>query len=287
LTKPVDQAALVARVKSMLRVKSLHDTVRGLTVELSEWNRTLEQRVRDQVAQLERLSRLKRFFTPRLAEMIVSGGMQDPLPLHRQEVTVVFVDLRGFTAFSEVAEAEYVLEVLHEYHDAIGRLIVTHEGTVEHFAGDGLLVFFNDPVPLPNPVERAVRMALAMRERVNELSIRWGKRGYELHFGIGIAHGYATIGAIGFEERWHYAVIGSVVNLAARLCGDAKPGQILLSQRVLAAVAELVEVEPVGDLTLKGFHKPMAAFNALGLKPSAWEGRDDAGAEKPSRPAAT
>jgi len=279
LTKPVDQAALVARVKSMLRIKSLHDTVQGLTVQLAEWNRTLEQRVQEQVGQLERLSRLKRFFSPQLAELIVSGGVDDPLKTHRREVTVAFVDLRGFTAFAETADPEEIMGVLHEYHVEMGTLIEAHQGTLERFAGDGLVVFFNDPMPLPNPAEQAVRMALAMRERVDELSLRWRKRGYDLHFGVGIAHGYATIGAIGFEGRWDYAVIGSVANLAARLCGEAKPGQILLSQRVVATVEELVEVEPVGELSLKGFHKPLAAFNVLGLRRSAQEGADRAVAE--------
>ena len=279
LTKPVDQAALVARVKSMLRIKSLHDTVQGLTVQLAEWNRTLEQRVQEQVGQLERLSRLKRFFSPQLAELIVSGGVEDPLKTHRREVTVAFVDLRGFTAFAETADPEEIMGVLHEYHVEMGTLIEAHQGTLERFAGDGLVVFFNDPMPLPNPAEQAVRMALAMRERVDELSLRWRKRGYVLHFGVGIAHGYATIGAIGFEGRWDYAVIGSVANLAARLCGEAKPGQILLSQRVVATVEELVEVEPVGELSLKGFHKPLAAFNVLGLRRSAQEGADRAVAE--------
>ena len=279
LTKPVDQAALVARVKSMLRIKSLHDTVQGLTVQLAEWNRTLEQRVQERVGQLERLSRLKRFFSPQLAELIVSGGVEDPLKTHRREVTVAFVDLRGFTAFAETADPEEIMGVLHEYHVEMGTLIEAHQGTLERFAGDGLVVFFNDPMPLPNPAEQAVRMALAMRERVDELSLRWRKRGYDLHFGVGIAHGYATIGAIGFEGRWDYAVIGSVANLAARLCGEAKPGQILLSQRVVATVEELVEVEPVGELSLKGFHKPLAAFNVLGLRRSAQEGADRAVAE--------
>ena len=279
LTKPVDQAALVARVKSMLRIKSLHDTVQGLTVQLAEWNRTLEQRVQEQVGQLERLSRLKRFFPSQVAELIVSGGVEDPLKTHRREVTVAFVDLRGFTAFAETADPEEIMGVLHEYHVEMGTLIEAHQGTLERFAGDGLVVFFNDPMPLPNPAEQAVRMALAMRERVDELSLRWRKRGYDLHFGVGIAHGYATIGAIGFEGRWDYAVIGSVANLAARLCGEAKPGQILLSQRVVATVEELVEVEPVGELSLKGFHKPLAAFNVLGLRRSAQEGAERAVAE--------
>ncbi len=258
LTKPVDQAALVARLKSMLRIKGLHDTVQEL-------NRTLEQRVAEQVGQLERLSRLKRFFSPQLAELIVAGGAEDPLRTHRREVTVVFLDLRGFTAFAETAEPEEVMGVLREYHAEMGALILAHEGTLERFTGDGMMVFFNDPVPVPDAAARAVRMAVAMRDRVTALTARWRKLGYELHFGVGIAQGYATIGAIGFEGRSDYGAIGTVTNLAARLCGDAGPGQILISRRVLAAVEELVRAEPVGELTLKGFLKPVPAFNVVTL----------------------
>ena len=273
LTKPVDQAALVARVKSMLRIKALHDTVQeqatrleAQAAQLAEWNRTLEQRVQEQVAQLERLGRLKRFFSPHLAELIVAGDAEDPLKSHRREVTVVFLDLRGFTAFAETAEPEEVMGVLREYHAEMGQLILAHEGTLERFTGDGMMVFFNDPVPVPDPGERALRMALAMRARVQELSIRWRKRGYELDFGVGIAQGYATIGAIGFEGRWDDGAIGTVTNLAARLCGEAKPGQILIPQRFLATVEDLLEVESVGDITLKGFHRPVAAYNVVRLR---------------------
>jgi adenylate cyclase len=256
LTKPVDQAALVARVKSMLRIKALHDTVHEL-------NRTLEERVAEQVGQLDRLGRLKRFFSPQLAELIVAGGAEDPLRTHRREVTVVFVDLRGFTAFAETAEPEEVMAVLREYHSELGGLVLAHEGTLERFAGDGMMIFFNDPVPVPDPAERAVRMALAMRERVRALTARWRKSGHDLDFGVGIAQGYATIGAIGFEGRWDYGAIGTVTNLAARLCGEAGPGQILVTRRVLAAVEPLVEAEPLGDLGLKGLLRPVAAFNLV------------------------
>jgi class 3 adenylate cyclase len=266
LTKPVDQVALVARVKSMLRIKELHDSVEAMAVKLADWNRTLEQRVEAQVAQLDRLSRLKRFFSPQLAELIVDGGAEDPLETHRREVTVVFLDLRGFTAFAETAEPEEVMGVLREYHGAMGALILAHEGTLERFAGDGMMVFFNDPVPVPDAPERAVRMALAMRDRARELGARWRKRGYELDIGIGIAQGFATIGAIGFEGRLDYGAIGTVTNLAARLCGTAKPGQILVSQRLLGAVETLAEAEPVGELPFKGFSKPMPTFNVVGLK---------------------
>ena len=266
LTKPINQAELLARVKSLLRIKELHDVVQAQATQLVDWNKTLEQRVQDQVAQLDRLGRLKRFFSPQLADLIVSGDADDPLKTHRREITVVYLDLRGFTAFAETAEPEEVMGVLHEYHAAMGELILRHEGTLEHFAGDGLMIFFNDPVPVPNPAERAVRMTLAMRERVKELMIKWRKLGYDLDFGVGIAQGYATIGAIGFEGRWEYGAIGTVPNLAARLCGEAKPGEILVAQRVLATLDELVEVEEKGELPLKGFHRPVAAYGVVRLK---------------------
>jgi class 3 adenylate cyclase len=222
--------------------------------------------VSEQVAQLERLGRLKRFFSPQLAEGIVSGGAEDPLKSHRREITVVFLDLRGFTAFAETAEPEEVMGVLREYHAEMGKLVLEHDGTLERFAGDGMMVFFNDPVPVPNPAERAVRMALAMRDRVAALSVMWRKRGFDLDVGVGIAQGYATIGAIGFEGRLDYGAIGTVTNLASRLCGEARPGQILVSQRVLSTVEDVAEGEPVGELALKGFLKPVPAYNVLRLK---------------------
>jgi len=266
LTKPIHQAELLARVRSLLRIKQLYDTVQAQAAQLAEWNRTLQRRVQEQVAQLERLGRLKRFFSPQLAELIVAGGAEDPLETHRREITVVFLDLRGFTAFAETAEPEEVMGVLREYHAAMGELILAHEGTLERFAGDGMMVFFNDPVPVPDPAERAVRMAVAMRDRVARLAGGWRKRGYELQLGVGLAQGYATIGAIGFEGRWDYGAVGTVTNLAARLCGEAGPGQILLPLRVLAAVEELVDVEPAGALALKGFLKPVTAFNVRALR---------------------
>jgi class 3 adenylate cyclase len=259
LTKPVNHAELLARVRSLVRVKHLYDTVQSQAGQLAEWNRTLEGRVDEQVSQLERLGRLKRFFSPQLAELIVTGDAADPL-------TVVFLDLRGFTAFAETAEPEEVMGVLREYHAAMGQLVMEHEGTLERFTGDGMMIFFNDPVPIPNAPERAVRMAVAMRERVAELTVKWRKRGFELDFGVGVAQGYATIGAIGFEGRYDYGAIGTVTNLAARLCGEAKPGQILIPQRLAGALEELAQVEPIGDLSLKGFHRPVPAFSVTGLK---------------------
>ena len=266
LTKPINQAELLARVRSLLRIKELYDTVQEQSAKLTEWNRNLEQRVQDQVGQLERLGRLKRFFSPHLADLIVAGGAEDPLKTHRREVAVVFLDLRGFTQFAETADPEEVMSVLREYHAEMGTLILAHEGTLERFTGDGIMIFFNDPLPVPNPAERALRMALAMRERVSALTEKWQKSGYDLGFGVGLAQGYATIGAIGFEGRWDYGAIGTVTNLAARLCGEAKPGQVLVSRRVFATVENLIEVEPIGELSLKGFLKPVTTFNVLRFK---------------------
>jgi len=266
LTKPVDHAALAARVRSMLRIKRLHDTVETLAAEVKEWNASLEQRVALQVGELERVGRLRRFFSPSLAELIVNGGTDDPLKSHRREITVVFLDLRGFTAFAEVAEPEEVMGVLRDYHQAAGKIIVEHEGTLEHFTGDGMTILFNDPLPIPNPAERAVRMALAIRERVGEMAREWVRRGYDLSQGIGVAQGFATIGAIGFEGRWDYSAIGTVTNLAARLCGEAPGDAILISQRVYAGVDALIDVEAPESLTLKGFRRPVQAYRVRGLK---------------------
>ena len=218
--------------------------------------------MRQQVEQLERLGRLKRFFSPQLADAIVQGGAEDPLRTHRREVTVVFADLRGFTAFAEAAEPEEVMAVLREYHGEMGRLILAHEGTLERFTGDGLMVFFNDPIPVPDAPERAVRMAVAMRDRVAELAAKWRREGYELDLGLGIARGYATLGAIGFEGRWDYAALGTVTNLAARLCGEARPGQILVAARVLAALDELVDVGAPGGGRAQGVPAPRCPSSA-------------------------
>jgi class 3 adenylate cyclase len=247
----------------------VHERTRELSAardELAELNRTLEQRVAEQVGQLDRLGRLTRFFSPQLSELILAGDAEDPLKSHRREVTVLFIDLRGFTAFAETSEPEEVMGVLREYHAAMGEIILAHEGTLERFTGDGMMIFFNDPVVIPDPHARAVRMAVAMRERVAGLLDRWRKRGFELDFGVGIAHGYATIGAIGFEGRWDYGAIGTVTNLAARLCGEAGPGQILVSRRLLGLVEDLVDAEPVGDLTLKGFARPVPTFSVRALR---------------------
>jgi len=266
LPKPFDPVLLRARIGACLEKKRLRDQEARHARELAELNRTLERRVAEQVAQMERLGRLKRFFSPQLAELIVSGGAADPLKSHRVEVTVAFLDLRGFTAFAETADPEDVMSVLREYHAEMGRLILEHEGTLERFTGDGMMIFFNDPVPVPDAAGRAVGMALAMRDRIRQLDVGWRRRGYELGVGIGIAQGYATIGAIGFEGRWDYGAIGTVTNLAARLCGEAGPAEILVSQRVAGAVEDAVAVEPLGPLTLKGFARPVPAFRVQGSK---------------------
>jgi class 3 adenylate cyclase/CheY-like chemotaxis protein len=266
LAKPFDEAELRARIRTLLRARAQERELAALNRQLGDLNRTLEQRVTDQVAQLERMSRLKRFFSPQLAELIVAGGADDPLRSHRREITVVFVDLRGFTAFAESVEPEELMGVLREYHAEMGKLIIGFEGTLERFTGDGMMVFFNDPVPVPDPAARAVRLALAMRDRVAELSVEWRRLDYALDFGVGVAQGYATMGAIGFEGRLDYGAIGSVTNLAARLCAEAKPGQILVPRRLLAAVDRLVETEPAGELILKGFHRPVVAYNVIRLK---------------------
>ena len=259
LSKPVNQPELFARVKSSLRVKALHD-------ELALLNASLERRVAEQVSEIERLARLKRFVSPRVGDLILAGEVDDPLKTHRREITVVFTDLRGFTAFSETAEPEEVMGVLREYHAAIGRIVLAHEGTVEHFAGDGVMILFNDPLPLQEPEIAAIRMALEMRTAVATLATGWRRRGHELGFGVGIANGYATMGAIGFEGRRDYGAIGPVTNLSARLCGEASAGQVLISQRVYGKVEEGIEAEHVGELTLKGLSKPVPAYNVLKLR---------------------
>jgi adenylate cyclase len=266
LTKPVDHAALVARVKSILRVKALHDQVQEQARQLAEWNQTLERRVAEQLNELQRMSRLKRFLAPQIAESVVREADDCLLESHRSDVAIVFCDLRGFTALAESAEPEEVMDVLREYHAVLGQIIHRFEGTLERFLGDGLMVLFNDPVPCPDPAVRAVRMAVAMRDQVIEMAERWQKRGYELGFGVGIAQGYATLGRIGFEGRFDYAAIGSVPNLASRICAEAKSGQILISQRVDSAVENLAETESLGTVLLKGLARPIALHNVLKIK---------------------
>jgi adenylate cyclase len=268
LTKPVDQMALLARVKSVLRLKELHDKVRAQADDLAAWNRTLEERVAEQLKEIESIGRLKRFLSPQVAELILSSGKEHILESHRRAISVVFCDLRGFTAFAETAEPEEVMSVLRDYHATLGALIHKYEGTVERFAGDGVMILFNDPLPCPDPNERAVRMSLEMRDQVAEIAKKWHKAGHELGFGMGIAHGYATLGRIGFEGRFDYSAIGTVVNLAARLCADAKDGQILIDGKVQAAIEQSVGTEPAGELTLKGFHRPIRAFNICSLAPT-------------------
>jgi class 3 adenylate cyclase/CheY-like chemotaxis protein len=265
LSKPIDQTALIARVRSVLRVKALHDQVQAQAAELATWNRTLEQRVKEQVAEIERVGRLKRFLSPQIAQLISSGD-ERVLESHRGEVTVLFCDLRDFTAFAEAAEPEDVMRVLRDYHTTLGTLINKFEGTVERFAGDGLLVLFNDPLPSPDPSLRAVQMAIDMRHEVAELAERWRAQGHELGFGVGIAQGFATMGCIGFEGRFQYSATGTVANLASRLCDEARDGQILVDAKVQAAIEARVELEPVGQLELKGFHRPVKAFNVRGLR---------------------
>ena len=265
VTKPFDQAELLARVRSLVRIKRYHDTIERQTAELTAWNQELEQRVSTQVQELERLGRLRRFLSPQLADLVVSSGDESFLDSHRREIVVVFCDLRRFTAFAETSEPEEVMGVLNQYHAALGDLIARFGGTLERFAGDGLMVFFNDPLPCEDGPARAIRMAVDMRTRLRELAEGWVRRGHDLSFAAGIAQGYATLGRIGFEGRYDYAAIGSVTNLAARLCAEAAPWQILVTQRVYAEAEDVAVGEPVGELTLKGFSRPVPAFNIRGL----------------------
>jgi len=237
--------------------------LRQRTDQVAELNRGLEARVAEQVEELGRVGRLKRFLAPQLAELIVSQGDEKILESHRREIVVVFCDLRGYTAFTETAEPEEVLDFQREYHGALGPLVTEFEGTLDHFAGDGIMVFFNDPVPCPDPAERAVKMAMAMREAAGKLIAVWRRHGSELGFGIGIAQGYATLGQIGFSDRSGYTAIGTVCNLAARLCAEAKDGQILVSSRIAEAVEAVARLEDLGNLELRGFRRPVAAFNVV------------------------
>jgi class 3 adenylate cyclase len=273
LGKPFDPVLLEARIGACLEKKRLRDQERQLLATVSrqaealaEWNTTLEARVTEQIEELERMARLRRFLSPQLADLVVSKGDEGVLATHRRDIAVLFVDLSGFTPFSETSEPEDVMAVLREFHEELGRLVADFEATVGFFAGDGMMVFFNDPLPCDVPADRAVRMAVALRERLGGLAAQWRKRGHDLGFAIGVAYGYATLGEIGFEGRYDYGVIGSVVNLAARLCDRAEPGQILISARAKAAVEDTTALEEVGVVALKGFHAPVRAFNVVGLR---------------------
>ena len=238
------------------------------TQEIVKLNQQLEQRVADQVNEIERMGRLRRFLPPQVADLIVASGSEKQLESHRREITALFCDLRGFTGFSEASDPEDVMALLRDYHAAVGEIIIKYSGTLERYAGDGVMVVFNDPVPVENPALQAVLMALEMRDAIAALTETWRRWGHDIGFGIGIAHGFATLGTIGFEGRFDYAAIGTVSNVASRLCDEAKPGQILISPRVLTKVENAVKVEPVGEFALKGIRRPLAAHNVVAAKPA-------------------
>jgi adenylate cyclase len=266
ITKPFNHDELLARVRSLLRIKRYHDTI-------EELNRTLEERVRTQVEELERLQRLQRFLSPQLAEVIVSSGDESILSSHRRQVAMFFADLRGWTNFVDAVEPEELMRVLGEFHDTIGGLVRRFDATVGFIEGDGVQLFFNDPIEIPDAALRAVRLGYALRREMAELTPRWRKRGYDLDFGAGIALGYATCGEIGFDGRSDYAAIGTVTNLASRLADEATGGQVLIEQRLYAEVEDDIEVEPVGEVTLKGLQRPVAAFNVVTVRETAAEPR--------------
>ena len=265
LGKPINQPELFARVRSLLRIKTLQDEVRRQAAALQEWNAKLEERVGAQVTELERMSALKRFFAPAVCDAILSAGEKSILAPHRREICYVFVDLCGFTAFTDAAEPEEVQAVLREYHSTMGALISKSEGTLDRFAGDGILIFFNDPLPIPDAAQRAGAMALEMQRQFAALRARWAKLDYDLDLSIGIAKGFATLGAFRYEGRFDYSAIGGVVNLAARLCGEAGAGEILIDRRARAALDEAATVEALGALTLKGYAHPVPAFRLTAL----------------------
>ena len=270
LPKPFEPTLLRARVRATLERKRLHDQVVAQAVdlasqaaELANWNKTLEQRVADQLGEIERMGRLRRFLSPQVADLIVASGMEKLLQSHRGEITALFCDLRGFTRFSETSDPEDVMVLLRDYHAVIGQIVIKYGATLEHFAGDGVMMIFNAPVPIDKPQLQAVRMALEMRDAMGTFTQKWRRLGHDIGFGIGISHGFATLGTIGFEGRFDYAAVGTVSNIASRLCDEAKPGQILISPRVLMAVEDTMKVELVGELTLKGIQRPMTAYNVI------------------------
>ena len=269
IPKPFNHDELLTRVRSLLRIKRYHDTIKTQAAELAELNRTLEERVKTQVEELERLRRLQRFLSPQLADAIVSSGDETILESHRRQVAMFFADLRGWTSFVDTVEPEELMRVLGEFHGTIGRLVKQFEATVGFLEGDGVQLFFNDPIEIPDPAMRAVRMGCALREEMTELTASWSKRGYDLDFGVGIALGYATCGEVGFEGRSDYAAIGAVTNLASRLADEATGGQILIAQRLYAEIEQAVEVEPAGEFTLKGFSRPVTAYNVVAVREPA------------------
>ncbi len=260
LGKPINQPELFARVQSLLRIQRLHEQTQRQARELAQWSATLEDRVAKQVAELEGLSRLKRFFSPKLADLILEGGTADPLKSRRREIAVVMCDLRGFTAYAESTEPEELMRTLGVFHAEMGRLVMAHEATLERFTGDGMMAFLGDPVPFENCGQRGVALALDMRDAAQVLTEKWKKRGVDLGLGIGVAQGFATVGAIGFEGRIDYGAIGTVTNLAARLCQQARAGEVIIAQRVYAEVEADVETEDMGELQLHGFARPVRAY---------------------------
>ena len=258
VTKPFDAFELLARVRAMMRLKEMHD-------RLEEWNRSLADTVQKQLADLERMARLKRYLSPQIAETIL-GAESELFKTHRSEITIVFLDLRGFTAFSDNAEPEEVMDFLRHYHGEMGRLIFKYEGTLERFMGDGIVVIFNDPIRCEEHTHKAAMMALEMRERVKELRTAWRKKGYDLDLGVGLSAGYATLGTMGFEARMDYGTVGNLPNLASRLCAEAKGGQILTDQKTMSRIEDSFAAEPIEELNLKGIHRPVAAFNIIATK---------------------